>query len=217
MSYDDLKQEARPTYWVDGQLYWDCPRCGTPTPRKLGNWGQSLCKPCRRQRRQEIIERRRQQTIGTDQRYCTKCQQVKPIQDFVPPDRPDRLRATCDSCRRRAMQNKEKQDPFGNLPTAPPPFPGEERLRGEGRCATVGERWWFEPEHYQRAVEVCRTCLVQDLCRRVADHVELHLFGKRWSMDRRVITGVWGGETPEQRARRRRAATRGRRWAEGDD
>ena len=66
----------------------------------------------------------------------------------------------------------------------PGPRAGQE---AEPRCASHDAAWWFEPEMFDRAVEICGT--LRDARR---------LPGRALQSGERL--GVWGGLTPEQRA-----------------
>ena len=65
------------------------------------------------------------------------------------------------------------------------PFPVQEA--GEPLCASHDSQWWFDPEHYRKAVAVCGRCPMRASC--LAQALQT---GER--------LGVWGGLTPEQRA-----------------
>jgi hypothetical protein len=67
------------------------------------------------------------------------------------------------------------------------PFPVRDDDRQEPLCATRDPAWWFEPELFQRAIEVCGRCPMRSGC--LANALQS---GER--------LGVWGGLTPEQRA-----------------
>lgn len=53
------------------------------------------------------------------------------------------------------------------------------------------------PEKYPRAREVCGRCEVREECRQLVDLLE----GR--TVLRNMVHGVWAGETPEERIRRR--------------
>jgi hypothetical protein len=66
-------------------------------------------------------------------------------------------------------------------------FPrGRDECDVEPLCGSHDPSWWFEPELFDRAVEVCGRCSMRTSC-----------------LDRALRTGerlgVWGGLTPEQR------------------
>lgn len=67
------------------------------------------------------------------------------------------------------------------------PFPVRERGLDEPACAEGDQTWWFEPELFDRALQVCGRCPVRSGC-----------------LDQALRTGerlgVWGGLTPDQRA-----------------
>jgi hypothetical protein len=67
------------------------------------------------------------------------------------------------------------------------PFPVRGDDRQEPLCATRDPAWWFEPELFPRAIEVCSRCAMRSAC--LAEALQS---GER--------LGVWGGLTPEQRA-----------------
>jgi hypothetical protein len=82
--------------------------------------------------------------------------------------------------------------------------PYEKLLAEKGRCA--GAKWWFKDSvsnGYRMAR--CIDCPVVAECRVVIDHIEEN----SPSMDKGLVpdrlTGFWAGETPRQRAFRRRA------------
>jgi WhiB family transcriptional regulator, redox-sensing transcriptional regulator len=66
------------------------------------------------------------------------------------------------------------------------PFPGRDPDHVEPLCASHDPAWWFEPELFARAVEVCARCSMRSSCLDQALQA-----GER--------LGVWGGLTPEQR------------------
>ena len=66
----------------------------------------------------------------------------------------------------------------------PGPRAGQE---AEPRCASHDAAWWFEPEMFDRAVEICARCEMRADC-----------LARALQSGERL--GVWGGLTPEQRA-----------------
>lgn len=54
-------------------------------------------------------------------------------------------------------------------------------------CADYDPDWWFEEQHFARAVEVCQRCPVSTRCLNQA-------------LEAGETLGVWGGLTPAQRA-----------------
>ena len=54
-------------------------------------------------------------------------------------------------------------------------------------CADYDPDWWFEQQHFDRAVEICQRCPVRSRCLNQA-------------LEAGETLGVWGGLTPAQRA-----------------
>jgi transcription factor WhiB len=55
---------------------------------------------------------------------------------------------------------------------------------------------WFDPIHKREAVAICRTCPAIEPCRAFCDELEAGKPFGEW-------VGVWAGEDPNQRRRRR--------------
>lgn len=92
----------------------------------------------------------------------------------------------------------------------PPVTDHEVAWKARAACRDHPSEWWFSPQHYDKGKELCGTCPVLAECRDLGDAVEKALFG---ASDARqhpfMLTGVWAGETPHERARRRRQQPRG--------
>jgi hypothetical protein len=77
---------------------------------------------------------------------------------------------------------------LGGMSSVVVQFPGIRVERDvEPLCASHDPDWWFEPEKFDKAVEICQSCAMRGGC-----------------LDRSLQSGerlgVWGGLTPEQRA-----------------
>lgn len=92
-------------------------------------------------------------------------------------------------------------------PMSKPVHPLEEALQA-GACRGRPGRWFFPDagesganiELMNRGVRVCRTeCPVMGECRVVGDHIEDMATKNGW------VWGVWGGERPFERIKRRKA------------
>lgn len=88
------------------------------------------------------------------------------------------------------------------LTDLPPQHPYEKDLRERGVCQ--GRALVFFPKNiqgnpraYDRALKFCDRCPVAEKCRTVGDYVESPMSDDH-------IAGVWGGETPVMRRKRRK-------------
>lgn len=89
----------------------------------------------------------------------------------------------------------------------PEPHPGERLLREQGLCAYTGHEGFHVKDSRTRearaqraeAKALCAACPVLDVCREVIDHVEAP-----WNIASRVSEGLWAGELPYERERRRK-------------
>ena len=66
--------------------------------------------------------------------------------------------------------------------------------RNQAACAGVSDYVFFDPGYYTEALRFCRHCPVRADCQTMNDQAET-----RYSR----FFGVFGGETPKQRTRRR--------------
>lgn len=77
--------------------------------------------------------------------------------------------------------------------------PGSDEWRERAACAGHDTAAFFDLSRADEAIAVCATCPVIAACRATADHFERGLW-PTW------LAGVWAGERPSERLRRRRAA-----------
>ncbi len=94
-----------------------------------------------------------------------------------------------------------------------PPHPFEPLLQQEGACVGSPREWFFPLSSGARSsgadrstnlmkqgVRVCQTqCPVMAECREFGDYLEKNRTNKTW------VFGVWGGEAPADRIKRRKA------------
>ncbi len=94
------------------------------------------------------------------------------------------------------------------LPEGKPQHPLEPLLHKKGACVGAGPTLFFyvhtgrgndpeQTEFYRNAKAVCSGCPVQAECREVIDYLE----GRK---NKEYCYGVWAGETPPERWRRRK-------------
>jgi hypothetical protein len=93
----------------------------------------------------------------------------------------------------------------------PPPHPLEAKVAEHAACTGIDAFTSVEASYPRNSAakklkEICHTCPVMKECREVSDHIEA-IFGCHVSTSN-FLLGVWGGETPVERVRRRRAAQR---------
>lgn len=155
-------------------------------------------------------------------RTCEECQTEYPLTtEFFHADKdkeggPRWFRRRCIQCnsaatarRKRAQRAEhgiEVRDPY-LLTDLPPPHPLEPLLRERGRCS--GDPTWLHDggraAAYAVRRAVCAACPVIAECREVVEHIE-----SESPLTLGNMAGVWAGETPAERVKRRRNERRSR-------
>lgn len=84
----------------------------------------------------------------------------------------------------------------------PPRIPEEDIMAARGKCSGTRHDGFTNlsrdnSEHRREALAMCARCPVQRECRIVADYLDEHLG------DFELLTGIWAGEGPAARERRR--------------
>jgi hypothetical protein len=78
-------------------------------------------------------------------------------------------------------------------------YNGDYRWRKKAACLGLPTEYFFGTNSQKRALAVCYICPVMMECRAECDDIE-----NRLDEEFKIVRGVWGGETPNQRKERRK-------------
>lgn len=179
------------------------------------------CKACDRERRQQYEARKRaerQAQIAEQQRrglkFCGGCDRELPLDQFSRcAQAGDGLQTECREC--HSLRAAAERDPWAELPIFGPKWTEDEfAWKAKAACRDKPSEWWFKikpvtktrfSNDNEQARAICATCPVLRQCRNFVDELEAPFAGLSVRTQTRNMFGIWAGETPQERIRRRQA------------